>query len=103
MQEQWLKWNCIVSDGGKAIQEAVQHFLPLQEGLQDVAPSQRSLMRSWTCSQGCMRWLLPRCPREVKRLYNHVQSAPSRLLGFVEDLDAVHAKVPPGPHSQHLI
>ena len=42
---------------------------------------------------------------EVERVHGHVQSALSRLLGFVEDLDAVQQKAIQeiGPAAVHLI
>src|SRR5437764_10561832 len=209
MQEQGLKWNCIVSDGGTAIQDGVQHFQPLQEGsqymvsgnvhrrdvwhvLDECRKGQRRLKRQveeWqaqtsTVKRQAARVAVGKKPRgvnpktdvqahkaltesaeyvassvhyltheiqrllsvvvlsttpepsllsslqrreeldvlldlfaglyevapakmqsEVKRLHNHVQSALSRLLGFVEDLDAVQQKAIQeiGPAAVHLI
>jgi transposase-like protein len=38
MEEQGLKWHILVSDGGRAIQDAVDDFQPLQEEVQEVTP-----------------------------------------------------------------
>ena len=40
MHKQGLRWNCIVSDGGKAIQSAVDDFKPIQDEGDDCKPIQ---------------------------------------------------------------
>jgi hypothetical protein len=47
MQKQGLKWNIVASDGGRAIQDAVDHFQPIQDEGPEVTQKPRHQRDTW--------------------------------------------------------
>jgi hypothetical protein len=46
MEEQGLKWHTVASDGGRAIQDAVENFNPIQDEAQEITPKRDALLDS---------------------------------------------------------
>lgn len=66
MEEQGLKWYMIVSDGGRAIQDAVDDFQPLQGEEQEVTPKPVHQRDTWHVLDEC-RKVLHRLDRQVHK------------------------------------
>jgi transposase len=65
MEEQGLKWYMIVSDGGRAIQDAVDDFQPLQDEVQEGTPKPVHQRDTWH--------VLDECQKVQRRLDRQVQ------------------------------
>jgi hypothetical protein len=55
MEEQGLKWHTIASDGGRAIQEAIDNFQPLQDEGKEVTPKMVHQRDTWHVLDECQK------------------------------------------------
>jgi len=66
MEEQGIKWYMIVSDGGRAIQDAVDDFQPLQDKTQEILSKPAHQRDTWHVSDEC-RKVQYRLDRQVQK------------------------------------
>lgn len=66
MQAQGLKWYVVASDGGKAIQDAVDRFQPIQDEMQEILPKPRHQRDTWHVLDEC-RKVQCRLDRQVQQ------------------------------------
>lgn len=66
MQERGLKWQIVASDGGRAIQDAVDRFQPLPNEMQEVLPKPRHQRDTWHVLDECWK-VQSRLDRQVQK------------------------------------
>lgn len=66
MEEQGLKWYMLVSDGGRAIQDAVDDFKPLQDEAEEVTPKPVHQRDTWHVLDECHK-VQRRLDRQVEQ------------------------------------